>query len=117
MPHFDSEVNEFSGSRCFASLYFVSGYLQLAVHPYSYTARRIVTPKGFLASKRALPGLDNATSHFQSSVEPLFTSLRDNMKAWLNDLDIHAADKGTLLERLERFIEICRSRNLFLSAK
>lgn len=62
MPHLDSEVQDFSGSTCFAGLDFVSGYWQLPVHPDSYTSCGIVTPRGVVASKRVLPGLANATS-------------------------------------------------------
>lgn len=81
MPHLDSEVMDFAGSTCFESLEFVSAYWQLPLHPDSYTSCGIVTPKTVLASKRVLPGLANATSYFQSIVEPLFCEMRDNLKA------------------------------------
>lgn len=68
-------------------------------------------------SKRVLPGLANATSYFQSSVEPLFRNLRGNMKAWLDGFTLHARDENQPLELLDRFFTICQDHNLFLSAR
>ena len=116
MPHIDSEIRDFAGSTCFACLDFVSGYWQLPVHPESYTACGIVTPRGVVASTRVLPGLANATAFFQSSVEPLFSTLRDWLKAWLDDFCLHARTEEVLLDKLEEFFAICRRKNLFLHA-
>lgn len=117
MPHIDSEVQDFADSECFAVLDFCSGYWQLPVHPDSYDACRIVCPDGVYSSTRALPGLTNATCYFQSTVEPLFHELRANMKAWLDDFNLHAAREDHLLRLLDKFFTICAERNLFLSAR
>jgi len=116
MPHLESELLDFGGSNCFASLDFVSAYWQLPLHPDSYTACGIVTPRAVLASKRVLPGLANATAYFQSSVEPLFSELRTNLKAWLDDFSAHAESEFELIRILERFFHICQKHGLFLSA-
>eukprot|EP00171_Calliarthron_tuberculosum_P002686 IDg2686t1 len=99
------------------SLDFVSGYWQLPLDPESWGKCGVVTPLGVAASTRVLPGLANAVSHFQSNVEPCFAELRDNMKAWLDDFSLHATEETTLLDKLERFLEICDTKNLFLSAR
>ena len=117
MPHLDSEIYDFAGSSYFASIDFVSGYWQLPLHKDSFTACGVITPKGVLASTRVLPGLANATRYFQSTVEPLFSELRDHMKAWLDDFNLHAADESTLLDKLSRFFEICGEKRLYLSAR
>ena len=116
MPHLDSEVFDFSGSKCFASLDFVSGYWQLPLHPESYNSCGVITPHGVVISKRVLQGLANAVAFFQSSVEPLFSSLRDNLKAWLDDFSLHAVDEDTLLDKIEEFLRICQEKRLWLSA-
>ena len=116
MPHIDSELQDFAGSKFFASLDYVSGYWQLPLDPDSYSACGIVTPYGVIASKRVLPGLSNATAHFQSSVEPLFAPLREWLKAWLDDFSLHAKDATTLLDKLEIFFNICQEKNLYLHA-
>lgn len=95
----------------------MSAYWQLPLHPDSYQACGIVTPKKVVASKRVLPGLANATSYFQSTVEPLFRELRDNMKAWLDDFNLHADSEAKLLHLLERFFQLCAEYNLYLSAQ
>lgn len=116
MPHLESEMLDFVGSTCFASLDFVSAYWQLPLHPDSYDLCGIVTPRVVLASKRVLPGLANATSYFQSTVEPLFAELRSSLKAWLDDFNLHSADETGLLKTLERFFAICTKHGLYLSA-
>ena len=117
MPHVDSEVHDFSGSACFAVLDFVSGYWQLPLHPESYGKCGVITPSGTYSSTRTLPGLTNATAHFQSTIEPLFKELRKNLKAWRDDFILHSHTEEELLRVLERFVEICAERELFLSAK
>lgn len=112
MPHLDSEVIDIAGSSCFSSLDFVSAYWQLPLHPDSYTACGIITPKGVVASRRVLPGLANATSYFQSTVEPLFRELRDKMKAWPDDFNFHAKPEEDFLRFLERFFQMCSEYNL-----
>ena len=117
MPHLESEILDFANSTCFAILDFVSAYWQLPLHPDSYTACGVVTPRGVVASKRVLPGLANATAYFQSSVEPLFSELRENMKAWLDDFNLFCGNEEHLLLLLERFFVICCQHGLLLSAK
>ena len=117
MPHLDSEMQDFAGSTCFACLDFCSGYWQLPLDHGSLGACGIICPDGVYSATRVLQGLTNATSHFQSSIEPLFAELRANMKAWLDDFNLHAHDESSLLALLERFFEICSKHNLILSAK
>ena len=117
MPHLDSEMRDFAESKCFASLDFFQGYWQLPMPQDSYGACGIVAPHGTYSSKRTLPGLTNATAHFQSTVEPLFSELRRNMKAWLDDFNLFSADEKKLLCLLARFFEICEEKRLYLSAK
>ena len=115
MPHLEAEINDFRGSKCFASIDFVSGYWQLPLHEDSWTKCGVVTLTGVCASKRMLPGLSNASAHFQRSVEPCFAELRDNLKAWLDDFNLHANKEEELLQVLQRFFEICEPKNSRLS--
>ena len=96
MPQFHSEIQDFSGSNCFTSLDLVSGYWQLPLHPDSYSACDVITPRGVVISKRVLQSLANAVSFFQSSIELLFSSLRDYFKAWLDDFSIHSETENVL---------------------
>ena len=109
MPHLDSEIYDFAGSKCFAVSDFMSGYWQLQIDPDSWDACGIVTPKGTYSSTRVLPGLANATTHFQSTIQPLFKNLRDNLKAWLDDFNLHAGNEKDLLDILEIFFAFVRS--------
>jgi len=117
MPHLDGEVFDFAGSNCFASFDFVSGYWQLPLHPDSYISCFVVAPRGVVISKRVLQGLANAVFYFQSSIESLFASLRDSLKAWVDDFSIHVRAEGVLLDKLEEFFRICQQKGLWLSAR
>ena len=117
MPHLESELQDFAGSACFASLDFCSGYWQCPLDKDSWNACGIVCPKGVYSATRTLQGLTNAVKYFQSTVEPLFFDLRHYLKAWLDDFNLHAKDEAVHLRNLRQFFEICKEKNLFLSAK
>ena len=68
-------------------------------------------------SKQVFTGLANSTSYSQSTVEPLFQEMRNNMKAWLNDFNLHAGNEEKLMDLLEKFFQICEIHGLFLLAK
>ena len=117
MPQLDSEIQDFASSKMFASIDFVSAYWQRPLYKESYTACGVVIPKWVVMSKRVLPGLANAAAYFQSPVEPLLAELRGNMKAWLDDFNLHATEETELLELLERFFSICTEKRLLISAR
>lgn len=110
MPHLDSEVYDFADSDFFAVLDFVSGYWQCPVDKESWDACGIVTPKGTYSSTRVLPGLTNATTHFQSTVEALFKKLRENLKAWVDEFNLHEKTEDKLLILLAAFSRNVRRR-------
>ena len=117
MPHIDSEIYDLSDAKCFAKLDFVSGYWQLPVHEDSQENCGIVTPNGVYSSTRVLQGLTNATSHFQGTIEPLFSSIRPNLKAWLDDFMLYSSTEGQMIALLEKFFQTCEAHGLYLSAK
>jgi len=59
----------------------------------------------------------NAGANFQSRVESCFVSLRERLKAWLDDFLWHAKDEAELLSTLREFFDICRERRLKISAR
>lgn len=88
----------------------------MPLHPDSYDVAGVVCPKGVLSSTRVLHDLRNASAHFTSTVEPLFAELRQNIKAWVDDFNIHAVDENTVLDTIDRFLQIAEDHNLFVSA-
>ena len=117
MPHLEAEVNDFATSKCFACLDFVSSYCLLPLDPDSYSASGLITPLGVVLSMRVLQGLANSTAHFQRSIEPLFSELRENMKPWVDDFIVHAATESKLLQSLEKVFAICERRSLYFSTR
>lgn len=116
MPYIEVELQDFKGSKCFASIDFCSGYWQLLIEPESQQLCGIICPKGVFSATRVLHGLKNATAHFTASVEPLFAELRRWMKSWVDDFILHAENEDELIDKIERFIEIAQEANLILSA-
>lgn len=114
MPHLGFTVTDFARSTIFADV--VSAYWQLPLHPNAYKACGIVTPKKVLVSKRVLPGLANARSYFQITVEPFSRELIEHMKSWLHEFNVHGATESELLNIMEKFFDICSRHNLYLPA-
>lgn len=119
MPHIDSEVYDFSGSDCFATVDFVSGYWQLPLDKESRAAHSIITPNGVYSPTRTQQGATNSVANFQSKVEPLFREMQHNLKAWLDDFIVHCAGETDLLKLLRQFFRYadrpactCRPRNV-----
>lgn len=89
MPNLEAEIQDFAGNGFFASIDIVSGYFKLPVHPESYNACGVICPTRNCSSTRVLQGLKNAVAYFQSTVELLLAELQENMKAWLDDFQLH----------------------------
>ena len=117
LPHIDSEVADFDGSECFASIDFIAAYWQCMLDETSRDCAGIITPSKVVVSTRVLQGFTNAVAHFQRSVHPLFDDIRSNVKSYLDDLIAHASCEDELLDILERVFEICDENNLYLAAK
>lgn len=116
MPHLESECADFAGSQCFASIDFCSGYWQLPLDEESQNALSFITHEGIWQPTRTPQGAKNSACNFQSRVEPCFVSIRKNVKAWQDDFIIHHNSEKGLLEILGQFMQICRHRNLKISA-
>lgn len=116
MPHLDSEVNDMRDSKFFASLDFPSGFWQLPMAEESRSYHAFWTPRGVMRPTRTLQGGRNAAANFQAKIEPLFSSLRDNLKAWIDDLALHTKTEEELLTVLRSVFHICRIHGLKLSA-
>lgn len=59
----------------------------------------------------------NSAQNFQSGVEPCFRTISKAVKAWIDDLAVHAKTEDDILHYLEKFFQICRDKNLKVYAK
>jgi len=116
MPHLESECVDFAGSTCFASIDFCSGYWQLPLHKDSQSALSFITHEGVWQPTRTPQGAKNSACNFQSRVEPCFIAIRKHVKAWQDDFILHHKDENGLMDTLRCFLQICRDRNLKISA-
>lgn len=86
-----------------------------AANTFGLVRRCSVCLNGAYSSTRALPGLTDATSYFQSILEPLFAELRSSMKARLDDFNVLPKSEKELLLTIKH-LQIYMEHNLFLSA-
>ena len=100
MPHIQAELMDMQDSTVFASIDFCAGYWQMPLHPDDQHIHSFITPSGVCQPTRTLQGASNAGPNFQSRAEPCFVSIRDALKAWLDDMAIHQKDEGKLLDTL-----------------
>lgn len=73
-------------------------------------------PKEALGEKSTLR-LENRSRLFQSTVEPLFQDLGDNLKPWIDDFNLYSNTEDELLDVVDKSFPICKKYSLFLSAK
>ena len=57
----------------------------------------------------------NRGTNFQSKVEPVFTNIREQIKAWVDDLVLHCRTEEDLFDTLLKFFIISREANLKIS--
>lgn len=117
MPHIDSELSDMAGSLCFDVIDFVSGYWQLPLNESSQELLSFMTANMVVQPTRCTQGAKNAGANFQSKVEPLFTEIREMLKAWLDDFVLHCRTEEDLLDTLVIFFRVCRQSNLKVSIR
>ena len=117
MPHIDSELCDMAGSFYFAIIDFVSRYWQLPLAEESQELLSFMSSKHVVQPTRCIQGAKHAGANFQSKVEPLFTNIREHIKAWLDDFVLHCRTEEDLLDTLLKFFIICREANLKISIR
>lgn len=64
---------------------------------------------------KTLQGARNSGANFQSRVEPFFSHMCHELKAWLDDFALQSPTEEALLRELRSFLSTCRDRNLKVS--
>lgn len=100
MPHIDSELTDLAGSKVFAVVDFVTGYWQIPLQKESQLLLSFMTTNKVVCPTRCTQRAKNAGTNFQSKVEPLFTEIRNALKALLDEFMLHSSTEKGLLEIL-----------------
>ena len=108
----DSELCDMAGSFYFAIIDFVSVYWQLPLAEESQELLSFISCKHFVQPTRCTQGAKNAGANFQSKIEPLFTNIREHIKAWLDDFVLHCRTEEGLIDTFLQFFINCREANL-----
>ncbi len=117
MPHLDTEMEDLAGIKCFASTNYCQGYWKFPMDPDSYDACGIIRTHWVHSPIRVLQRSTNAAAHFQPSIEPFFPELTSNVRAWLDDFNLHAFCETELPSLLEKFFARWKDKKLILSSK
>lgn len=117
MLNIESEISDVTKRTVFEKIDFVSGYWQLTLGMKGQKYLSLMKTQGVWKPLRSTKGAKNSDANLQEEVEPYFGSPRDNCKAWLDDLLIHAVEEEHILKPLERVWETCRRRKLNISAR
>ncbi len=115
MPHADPMLAKLTGAKTFFQLDFIHGYWQFPLAEHSQECQSFHMPFGVFTLNRVLHGATNSVSHFQSTVEALFSHL--NLLIWLDDMLGYAEDADTLITTLKSVLTICREKGLKLNPR
>ena len=89
MPALDSETHDLRGFQYPALIDFVGSYWQLPLAESCREMFSFIVPSGIYTPNRTPQGAKQSAPNFQAKVEPLFHSIRDRLKAWLDDFLVH----------------------------
>lgn len=117
MPDLETLYRSIEGSSVFANIDMCHAYWQIPLDEGSREVMSIQTPSGVYTPNRILQGSTDAGNHFQAVTSRIFAELSSNMLQWLDDFLLHASGESELLEKLQRFFELCRQYKLKIHAE
>lgn len=109
MPHLESRLQECEGSQFFAIIDFCHGYWQLELSKSSQEIMSIQTPMGVYSPTRILQGGTDSGNHFQAVTQQALEGILEGFLQWLDDFLIYAKSEEDLLDRIEKFFEVCKN--------
>jgi Reverse transcriptase (RNA-dependent DNA polymerase) len=115
MPNLQDELHNLHGSEVFATLDFCQGYWQIPLHKYSQDCHSFITPDAVYTPTRVLHGTRIATQHLQSMLSGMVDDITSNIKARLDDCQLHTKTDD-LLATLNLFFKKCLEHGLKLHA-
>ena len=117
MPHMDTVTAKLAGKNCFASIDLCQGYWQLPLAKESQECQSFITPDAVYSPTRVLHGQRNATAYCQSTVQHIFTDIKEDTLLWMDDCTFHADTQSGLLDILEVAFGLCSNYGLKLHVK
>lgn len=93
------------------------GFSQLPLATQSQILLAFQTMDRIIKPTRTTQGAKNSASNFQARVEPLFHSIMDRLKIWIDDFMIFCRTEKGLLETLKNFFKICPNFDLKMAIK
>ena len=117
MPHLESQLQDVSGSRCFANLDLAHGYWQVPLSKESQEMMSIQTPIGVYSSRRLLQGGTDSGNHFQAVLQQKLDGRVEKYLQWIDDFLFYAKNENELLDSLEAFFAVCNEVGIKIHAE
>jgi hypothetical protein len=100
MLNLKNELHNLHGSEVFATLDLCQGYWQVPFQQFSQDCQPFITPDGAYTPTPVLYGTISAMQHLQSTLVIIMNDINRNIKACLDDCQLHTKTKDDLLATL-----------------
>jgi hypothetical protein len=115
-PRIPQMLQALEGSKFYITVDLTKGYWQMKLDDESQKYMTFTCPMGTFSFRRAPMGALNTGAFFQRAVQQAIQGLEGCLNL-SDDVLIHAADKATLFERLQAFLERCERYGLKLNPR
>lgn len=117
MPHFESHLQQVSGSRFFCNLDFCHGFWQIPLSEASQEVMSIMTHIGIFSPTRTLQGGADSACYFHDTTREKFSGRVQKLIQWIDDYLLHDDDEDDLLDSLDEFLAVCEENGFRVHAK
>ena len=115
LPTVEEELAKFAGAKYFTNFDLSHCFWQFPLEQASREMHAISAPSGVYVPRRVLHGAKNASIYTQRVLAQVFAPVQENLVAYLDDHLIFGRTKEEWLASLEKYLSLCRARNLKLS--
>lgn len=117
LPRIDDQIDKLRSCSVFTTLDLYSGYHQIPVSENSKAFTAFITPDGHYEYSRMPFGLCNAPAVFQRLMNKIFSSCREIVAVYLDDIVIPTRTVDENIENLSKVLQILQKEGLTLNSK
>ena len=118
MPNFETITDRLKGSKYYFVLDLFKGYWQFPMDKLAQEIYSFMTDRGVYSSYRLIQGACDAVPYFQATIAFVFVEFYLTLLLiWLDDLFGHSKDYDQYFALLRYVLQVCRDRNIKLSAE
>ena len=117
-PHLEEVQGFFEGTTCWATFDLLQGYWQMALHEDTQEAFTMGTQGDLYTPTRVPQGVQNATGHFQATMEHevLDGMIGEEYFIWVDDIVIRGRTPRELLLNVVKMLQRLTKKGLYTAA-